>query len=149
VYGDCQVIDPTGRVLGQFPPHEFSLRRTIERAEFIPQPAAFWRRSVYEQTGPFDEALQYSMDYDFFIRAARVTQVAHLPQALAAFRLHPTSKTVAADMRQWPETLAVSEKYGLRPWHAWYWLRRLRHWGLRALPRPAQNWMRRRMGRIQ
>src|SRR5262249_12714718 len=149
VYGDCQVIDPAGRVLGILPPHDFSLRRAIERAEFIPQPAAFWRRSVAEDVGPFDVSLQYAMDYEYFIRLARASRVAHIPQVVAAFRLHPASKTVARDELHWRDTRAVSERYGLRPWHAWYWLRRLRHWGPRALPGPAQAWLRRHMGRLQ
>ncbi len=149
VYGDCQVIDPSGQPLGLLPQHEFSLRRTIERAEFIPQPAAFWRRALFEKVGPFDASLHFAMDYDFFIRAGQAGQVTRLPLTLAAFRVHPSSKTIATEARHWREALAVSERYGLRPWHAWFWLRRLRHWGLRALPRGAQRWVRQRLGRAQ
>ena len=105
VYGDCQVIDPAGRLLGLLPEHEFDLRRTIERAEFIPQPAAFWRRRLLEKVGPFDESLHFAMDYDFFIRAGQAGRVARLPRTLAAFRLHPGSKTIARSAigaRRWP-----------------------------------------------
>jgi glycosyltransferase involved in cell wall biosynthesis len=149
VYGDCQLIDPAGQPLGWLPAHEFSLRRTIERAEYIPQPAAFWRRALYNQVGPFDDGLHFAMDYDFFIRAGRAGQVAHLPHPVAAFRLHPGSKTVATEERHWRETLAVSERHGLRPWQPWYWLRRARHWGLRALPASVQSRIQRRLDRRQ
>jgi glycosyltransferase involved in cell wall biosynthesis len=149
VYGDCQVIDAQGNVLGLMRGHKFNLHRLIHRAEIIPQPAAFWRRAVVEQVGLFDLTLRYSMDYDFFIRVGRAFRVAYIPQPLACFRLHSVSKTVSREERHWRETLAVSERYGMKPWMAWYWIRRLRHWGLRALPRPVQLWVRRRLGRAQ
>lgn len=149
LYGDCQVIDEQGRVLGLLPRQAFNLRRTIERGEFIPQPAAFWRRAVLEKVGLFDPQLHYAMDYDFFIRAARAAPVAYLPEPLAAFRLHGGSKTIAREECHWREALAVSGRHGLRPWHPWYWIRRLRHWGLRALPAPAERWVRRQLGRAQ
>lgn len=148
-YGDCQVIGPKGELLGSLPRRPFNLKRMTQRGEFIPQPAAFWRRSTLEVAGPFDERLQYAMDYDFFIRAGRAAPVARLPQTLAAFRLHAGSKTVASDERHWRESMRVSEQHGLRPWHAWYWLRRLRHYGARAMPASTRHWLARRLGRVQ
>ncbi len=151
VYGDCDVIDEAGRTVGRLraPGPAQSLSRMIARGEYIPQPAAFWRRAVVERAGLFDESLHLALDYDFFIRAGRVMPVAYLPQPLAAFRLHGGSKTVSREERHWREALRVSSRHGLRPWHAWWWLRRLRHWGLRALPAGAQRWARRRLGRAQ
>jgi glycosyltransferase involved in cell wall biosynthesis len=149
VYGDCLVIDAEGRPLGHLPRHTFDRQRMIERGEFIPQPAAFWRRAVSEQVGAFDPTLHLALDHDFFIRASGAFTVAYRPQTLAAFRLHGGSKTVAREEQHWRESLAVSERHGLRPWHAWYWLRRLRHYGLRALPGPAQRWLRRQRGGAQ
>ena len=145
---DCQVINAAGQPLGWLPAHDFSLNRMIERGEFIPQPAAFWRRAAAERAGAFDVQLHLALDYDYFLRIAQTGHVAHLPLGLAAFRLHGGSKTIARAGLHWREALAVSERHGLRPWHAWYWLRRLRHWGLRALPGPAQRWVRRRLGRL-
>ena len=149
VYGDCQVIGADGQALGWLPKHDFSLERMFARGEFIPQPAAFWRRAVPEQVGGFDETLHLALDYDFFIRTARRWPVAYLPRPLAAFRLHGGSKTIAREESHWREALRVSERHGLRPWHAWYWLRRLRHYGARALPAPARRWLAGRLGRAQ
>jgi glycosyltransferase involved in cell wall biosynthesis len=149
VYGDCQVIDDQGQVLGLLPRHPFDLQRLIQRAEFIPQPAAFWRRRLHDRLGYFDEGLHFAMDYDFFVRAGRAGRVEVLPVPLAAFRLHGGSKTIAREDRHWRECLAVSQRHGLRPWHPWFWIRRLRHLGLRALPSGWQRWVRRRLGRAQ
>jgi len=149
VYGDCRVIGPDGEPLGLFSAPEPNVRRLIHRAEFIPQQTAFWRREVIERVGLLDEGLQYALDHDFFIRVAQAFPLARIPQPLACFRLHSVSKTVSQEEQHWRETLAVSERYGMKPWTAWYWIRRLRHWGLRALPGPVQRWVRRQLGRPQ
>lgn len=149
VYGDCQVINQEGTVIGYMPGHPFDQKRLVQRADFIPQQAAFWRKSVHEKVGWFDVKLQYAMDYDFFARVGARCQVRYLPTPLACFRMHASSKTVSREGHHWREALAVSERYGLRPWQAWYWIRRLRHWGLRVLPHPIQHWIRRRLARPQ
>jgi len=149
VYGDCQIIDAHGNVLGLMRGRAFDLHRYIHRAEIIPQQAAFWRREVVGKVGLFDITLHYSLDYDFFIRAGQAFPVVYIPQPLACFRLHSVSKTVSREESHWRESLAVSERYGMKPWTAWYWIRRLRHLGLRALPVLAQRWVRRRLARPQ
>ncbi len=133
VYGECRVVDECSRALGMLPARPFDLRRTIERGEFLPQQAVFWRRSVVERVGLFDESLHYAMDFDFFIRAGRAFKVHYLPEPVAAFRMQSGSKTVSQAERHWREALAVSERHGLRPLNPWFWIRRARHWGLRML----------------
>lgn len=134
VFGDCQVIDAADRVRGLMRGQPFSVRRSIRNGEYILQPAAFWRRAVLDKVGLFDVNLRYALDYEYFIRVGLSFPVAYLPQSLACFRLHGESKTMSQHESHWREVMAVSQHYGLRPWHLWYWLRRCRHWGLRALP---------------
>ncbi len=69
-YGDCRVIDEAGKDLGFLPQHPFNLRRTIERGEFLPQQAVFWRREAMTKVGLLDDSLHYAMDYEYFIRIA-------------------------------------------------------------------------------
>jgi len=149
VYGNCLVIDEQGNELGLLRGHKFNLQRTIQRGEFIPQQTAFWQRKVLEKTGLFDATLQYCMDYEFFIRIGQFFPATYLPQTLASFRLHNASKTVSQEDRHWRETLMVSQQYGMKPWTMWYWLRRFRHWGLRALPTPIHQWVRQKLNRPQ
>jgi glycosyltransferase involved in cell wall biosynthesis len=148
-YGDCRVIGPDGKPLGLISAPEPNVKRLIHLAEFIPQPAAFWRRSVIERVGLLDEDLQYALDYDFFIRAARAFPIARISQPLAAFRLHGVSKTVSGEDPHWQECLAVSRRYG-SGWHSpSYAWRVVRHRGLRALPAPVQRWVRQWLNRPQ
>ncbi len=149
VYGDCQLINEVGEPIGMLKAPQFNLNRMIQRGEYIPQPAVFWRRSTAAAIGEFDVTLRYSMDYDFFIRLGRHTPGHRLNAELACFRLQPSSKTLSGEEKHWRETLKVSERYGLKPWTVWYWLRRIRHHGLRRLPRSAQRIITRRLGRVQ
>ncbi len=147
VYGDCQLIDEVDQPIGMLKAPEFNLNRMIQRGEYIPQPAVFWRRSTAAALGEFDVTLRYSMDYDFFIRLSRYSPGHRLDAELACFRLQPSSKTVSGEEKHWRETLMISERYGLMPWKFWYWWRRARHRGLRILPQSLQRIITRRMGR--
>ena len=79
---------------------------------YAPQPGHFWRRSVFERVGHFDEALDYGFDFDFMARCAlaRVQAVAS-SRPVAAFRFHDASKTMAARDRQHRDTDIVQERW--------------------------------------
>jgi glycosyltransferase involved in cell wall biosynthesis len=148
IYGQCQVIDPAGNVLGMLPARRASARRMIQRGDYLPQPATFWTRAAMEMVGHFDTSLHYAMDYDYFIRVARSFPLAYLPMPLAAFRRHRVSKTVSQEKRHWREALSISERHGLSPRSPWYWIRRARHRALRLLPGPLQRRVHRALGRV-
>lgn len=147
VYGDLEVIDGAGGMIYRQPAPALTRRRMIDRGQYVTQPGAFWSRAVQEEVGLFDVGLRYAMDQDFFVRAAGRFPLIRLPRTQAAFRMHEASKTSEAAERMWREALLVAERHGLRPWHAWYWIRRIRHRGLRLLPRALQARVLRLAGR--
>lgn len=149
IYGDCLAVWQDGREKGLIRGRPYDLRRIIRRGDFVPQQAAFWTRAAMQQAGWFDESLHLALDYDYFIRLGQVAPAGYIPHTLACFRFTPNTKSATQEARHWRETLAVSQRHGLRPWMAWYWLRRLRHYGLRALPAPLQSHLRRRLNRPQ
>lgn len=58
--------------------------------------AGFFRRRVFDRIGPLDESLHYSMDYEFYLRAARAgLRFGHRHAYWAAYRLHDASKSVS------------------------------------------------------
>lgn len=102
VTGDCQFISsedcPVRVVKGQL----FNLPSVLEGAGFILQPGTFWRRCVYERLGEFDQSLHYTMDLDYWLRAACTGfQIDYVPGVRSAFRLHETSKTVSQSPAFW------------------------------------------------
>jgi glycosyltransferase involved in cell wall biosynthesis len=148
VYGNCMFVDSEGRALGTLRGAPVDVDGMIRRGDFIPQQAAFWRRSVIDVVGEFDAGLRYCMDHDFFIRVVRAFPVGCVGKTLATFRLHSHSKTVAQSEAHWREAIAVSRRYGMTPRTWAYWIRHIRHYGGRALPKWVQPAISRRTLRM-
>lgn len=105
-------------------------RRLYLNANFILQPAAFWRRALWEQVGELDLVLHWSMDWDWFIRATARTRPHYLPVDLARWRFHPEIKTHAGGRERRAEIAAISRRYGgvWQPTYLVYQLDRLSWW---------------------
>ena len=92
---------------------DFHLRRYMFRRllheNFIAQPAVFWRRSFGQ---PLDLSLHYTMDYDLWLRFARLSPPRVLDRVLAKFRLHAHSKSGLVRREQFDEGLRVARRYG-------------------------------------
>lgn len=93
VYGEGYHVDETGRVIGRYPTEPFDMARLTQTC-FICQPTVFLRREMVERVGYLDNSLRYCMDYDLWIRLARVSRFAYLPDYLASTRLHAQAKTL-------------------------------------------------------
>ncbi|MEA3349546.1 MAG: glycosyltransferase family 2 protein [Chloroflexota bacterium] len=143
VYGDANFIDAQGEVIGKFDARQTSYRRLRRGGVYIPQQAAFWRANLWHQAGPLDPDYYFAMDYDLWLRLARVSELRYLPgHRWANFRLHDDAKTITADQRCWPEMLRIHHRDGGSRC-AWIYLR---YW-VRKLLSPLINWKRRRMFR--
>ncbi len=109
VYGRASLIDAGGARLGSWMTQAFDPERLADYC-FIAQPAAFWRRQVLSEIGPFDGSLHHTMDYDYWLRIAeRYTpeRIRYLDRELAAARFHPGAKTVAGWNRALDEILEL------------------------------------------
>jgi glycosyltransferase involved in cell wall biosynthesis len=96
IYGDANLIDEGGAVIQRTRAVDFDIGILTYDHNYICQPASFWRRSVVERVGMFDESLYYFMDYEWFLRAAHAgVPFMHVREAWANLRLHASCKTVA------------------------------------------------------
>ncbi len=100
-FGECPIIDEQDvevrSAIARYKAwvsRRYSLRRLLGR-NFIPQPATFFRRDILDEVGPLDESLHFAMDYDLWLRFARVAEPVFVPRPLARFRWHGASKTGA------------------------------------------------------
>jgi glycosyltransferase involved in cell wall biosynthesis len=118
VYGDANFIDPDGRVIGKFPARQTNYRRLRRGYVHIPQQAAFFRADLWKQVGPLDPSFYFAMDYDLWVRLARIAPLKHHPALWANFRLHDSGKSVISDERCWPEMLRVHRRDG-GSWLSW------------------------------
>jgi hypothetical protein len=83
--------------------------RVLLVLNYIAQPATFWRRRLPDQIGLLDERLHYTMDYEFWLRIGAQHRLHVLKEDLAAFRLHPASKSGGTADYQFQEQLHVAE----------------------------------------
>jgi glycosyltransferase involved in cell wall biosynthesis len=100
-FGECRVVDEQDReirgVVSRYKAwasRRYSLRRLLS-SNFVPQPATFFRRDLLDEVGAIDESLRFAMDYDLWLRFARIARPAFVPRALANFRWHSGSITGA------------------------------------------------------
>ena len=112
VYANTNFIDEKGRVIGRFPAAQTDYRRLKRGYVHIPQQSAFFRTDLWHKVGPLDPSFYFAMDYDLWVRLARLAPVEYVPSLWANFRLHSSGKTVAADDRCWPEMLKVHYRDG-------------------------------------
>ena len=129
VYGDANFINAQGSAIGRFPAAQTDYRRLRQGYVHVPQQAAFFRADLWRKVGPLDPSFYFAMDYDLWVRLARLAPVAYLPgKVWANFRLHGEAKTIAADDRCWPEMLRVHRREGGSVFsgiYAKYWVRKL------------------------
>lgn len=114
IYGDCIEIDETGRDLRTYEARDFDLRRQVVK-QTIPQPAAFFRRAVWEEIGPLRTDLHYTMDRDFWNRAALHFSFAHVSAVMADMRMHASSKSVSQTVHFTHETEKLYDEFFARP----------------------------------
>lgn len=72
----------------------------------IPQQSAMWRRKVIEEIGYLDEKWHVLLDREYFMRIALNSKMLYIPGAVAFFRNHDQSKSIAA-WRKWADELEI------------------------------------------
>ena len=114
VYGDTDLIDGSGRRVGMFNAQQTSYQRLLRGGVYIPQPAAFWRRELWNTSGPLDPSYYFAMDYDLWVRFAKISPIQYYKKLWASFRIHGEGKTTVSDDRCWPEMRKVYQREGGR-----------------------------------
>ncbi len=112
VYGDANLTDEQGEVIGRFPARQTDYRRLRRGSVHIPQQASFFRAGLWRQVGPLNPGFYFAMDYDLWVRLAKISRLRYIPRLWANFRLHEQGKTLASDERCYPEMLHVDRREG-------------------------------------
>ena len=143
VYGDANLIDASGNIIGKFPARQTDYRRLRRGYVHIPQQASFFQASLWKQVGPLDPSFYFAMDYDLWVRLARISEIHYCPNLWADFRLHGSGKSVVADNRCWPEMLRVHYREG-GSWFSWLVIKaKLRPLLYAWMPLRLRVWLRR------
>ncbi len=145
VYGDANLIDEHGSVLGRFPARQTDYARLLQGSVHIPQQASFFRGDLWRQVGPLDASFYFAMDYDLWVRLAKISPLVYYPRLWANFRLHGQAKTLSSDDRCYPEMLKVYAREGGKPWGRLALKARLRPLVYAWLPLKLRLWLRRKI----
>ena len=109
LHGRCDIVDEEDRPIRRpiaaykdWRSRHYSLPSLLVE-NYVSQMTVFWRRTLMERVGLLDDSLHYTFDYDLWLRFARVAPPLYLPDTLAAFRWHPSSKSGSSFERQFEE----------------------------------------------
>jgi glycosyltransferase involved in cell wall biosynthesis len=113
VYGDATHVDADDKEIG---PCAYvgpaDVDRLIHEADYIVQPAAFFRRSAFEAVGGLDESLHWTLDYDLWLKIAARFPIAYLPRKLARYRQTGQNKTALGRFDRFAEIEHVGRRHG-------------------------------------
>ncbi|MCJ7805176.1 glycosyltransferase [Patescibacteria group bacterium] len=124
LYGKGEIIDSTGREVRGFitKSKEFLQPRysytVLQCVDFIVQPTVFMRREFYKQIGGFNPDLRFVMDYEYWLRAGKVSKPYFVNKYLANWRAHSGSlseREHKAEARQAFEVQKLYSHWWLRP----------------------------------
>jgi glycosyltransferase involved in cell wall biosynthesis len=119
IYGRCGIIDGSGRPISSYivwyknlRGRRFSLGKLLTE-DFIPQMATFWNSAMWDTAGGLDKMRHLAMDYDLFLKFARVAQPAVIPEYLADFRVHSDAKSSLRVAEHLAEAFATVQKHAV------------------------------------
>lgn len=123
LYGKCNIINETGIEIRKHITaykncrmRKFSYNKLLHE-NFISQPAVFFRKNLLLNTGFVDKGLRYTMDYDLWLRLAKISTPEFIPVFLAGFRRHNDSKSENNYKDQFQEQYLVMGKYSNSIYH--------------------------------
>ena len=111
-FGDLQVISPEGKKLLITKECGFDKGIMFFGGNPFGQPSTFFSKRMVERIGYLDESLNWSMDYEYWLRAAhKGIQFKQIKEVLSKFRYHQTSKTISSHSAIMKEHLEVLNRY--------------------------------------
>lgn len=125
ITGDYEIVDEAGNTIqSAIRQYKWLCRQVLSFNLLsvlnpIAQPSTFLRSSLIEKLGPFNEALRYTMDYDYWLRALQQQTPIVLNDKLSAFRIHVQSKGGSQFRQQFAEELKVAKVYQKKRIFVW------------------------------
>jgi glycosyltransferase involved in cell wall biosynthesis len=110
VYAGANLVDEAGHIIGHFPARQTNLNMLLRGSVHIPQQAAFFRAKAWQLAAPLDPSFHFAMDYDLWVRLAKMAPLVYTPGLWANFRLHGAGKSVIMDDRCYPEMMRVYQR---------------------------------------
>lgn len=122
VYGEVNRVNEHGKVIEANDGGPWSLKRFLERPMYTCHQSMFCNRALIEKIGYFDEEFRTAMDYDFILRAAKITTPYYLHGFLVAnFTFGGVTGSVQDIVKMHREIMRVKKKNGYKPVQGYYY----------------------------
>jgi glycosyltransferase involved in cell wall biosynthesis len=112
IYGDGDLIDEEGTVIGKSDVQPFDRWRLIHSRNYIEQQSCFFRRGAFDAAGGLDVRLKYVMDWDLWIKLSKFGEMIYVPRVLSARRMRQANKTQSGGMSRLFEMYRMLRRYG-------------------------------------
>jgi glycosyltransferase involved in cell wall biosynthesis len=132
VIGDLALLDEATGQLTLLSSPKVSLETLQRNPDIVRQQATFFRREFLLRAGGWDKSFYMVMDFDLWIRLAKLSTPVMLPKQLAVFRIQKDQKSSLVNLRrQTSELISVLRREGtptinilrLRMKKEWFWLK--------------------------
>jgi glycosyltransferase involved in cell wall biosynthesis len=119
IYGGCLLFSEGGTYTeGRLPPQFDADKLTYY--DYIEQSSTFWTRSLWEAVGELNESYKYTLDWDWFIRASKVSQFTPIRDYFSLYRFHENHKTSTGGTERKEEIVKIVEAYASEQWSEVY-----------------------------
>lgn len=115
LYGQIDRIDSHGEKVSSPAVVPFS-KNKLRRYNIISHPATFYSKELFLAVKGFDVSLRYCMDYDLWLRFAKLSQPLVIPSTLACFREHLGSLSTKESLAVTDEAYQVRNRYVRNIW---------------------------------
>ncbi|MGD0623091.1 MAG: glycosyltransferase family 2 protein [Thermodesulfobacteriota bacterium] len=121
IYGSALTMEENGQNLqgGARLAGIFDQER-LTYSDYIVQPSTFWTKRLWLEVGGLNVEYHYVLDWEWFIRASRVTGFECVPRFFSIYRLHAEHKTGTGGSKRIGEINEVVERYAPESWKRLY-----------------------------
>jgi len=118
IYGEAYYVDEAGKTIDRYPTLSFDPRLLNGRC-YICQPASFLWKDVFQSAGMMNVDQHVALDYDLWIRIAKLFPMRKVDDYLATSRMHNNNKTLSQRREVYQEIITITKThYGYTP-HEW------------------------------
>ncbi|MEX2410677.1 MAG: glycosyltransferase family 2 protein [Candidatus Paceibacterota bacterium] len=96
IFGNLAFINKKNEILRIYNYQKFNYSKLIKYRYNLGQPSVFFRKKILKEN-QINEALDYAMDYDLWLRLGKKYNFKHLNKAIAGFRVYSEAKSGSAN----------------------------------------------------
>jgi glycosyltransferase involved in cell wall biosynthesis len=117
MYGRCGIIDEGGTQISRpivwyknLRGRRFSIHKLLTE-DFIPQMSTFWNRAIWDRAGGVEVHRHLDMDYDLFLKFAKIAPPTVFTSYLADFRVHREAKSSTRTFEAMDEAFRTARQH--------------------------------------